>query len=184
MSHITSPTSSFCELLLQFDMDTARRLRCLGCQFCGGVLDRADYSRKYRGGSGDEVPGFDRRFSLCCRREGCRRRVAAESVRFLGRKVYLAFMVILASSTATEKSLSELARDSAVSRQTLARWLAFWRLRVPASAAWKGIQAMFVPPLALSDLPGELRRAFKCADLNSANWIFLLRCVAPLAAIT
>ena len=103
MSHIPAPASSFYTDLLQFDLDTTRRLKRHGCQTCGGALDRADYGRKYRGAVAGEVSGFDQRFSRCCRRDGCRRRLTPQSVRFLGRKVYLAFLVVLASAEASEK---------------------------------------------------------------------------------
>jgi hypothetical protein len=184
MSHIPAPASSFYTDLLQFDLDTTRRLKRHGCQTCGGALDRADYGRKYRGAVAGEVSGFDQRFSLCCRRDGCRRRLTPQSVRFLGRKVYLAFLVVLASAEASEKRLSLLAKESGISRQTLARWLAFWRLKVPVSAPWKSIKAAFMPPLALADLPGALRRVFNCTTLASDAWISLLRCIAPLGKVT
>ena len=51
--------------------------------------------RKPRGrpaGLGDE---HDWRFSFCCARDGCRTRKTPPSLRFLGRKVYLAAMVVL-----------------------------------------------------------------------------------------
>ena len=184
MSHIPGPASSFYTDLLQFDLDTTRRLQHRGCPACGGALDRADYSRKYRGDGSSEVSGFDRRFSLCCRRDGCRRRLTPDSVRFLGRKVYLGFLVVLASAMAFKQKLSKLANENGISRQTLARWLAFWRLKVPASTPWKSIKAAFMPPLDLADLPGALLHAFRCTELISETWIQLLRFVAPLGKVT
>src|SRR5262249_9500492 len=135
-------------------------------------------------GGTDAAADFDRRFSLCCRRDGCRRRLTPESVRFLGRKVYLAFLVVLASSMASERKLSELAKESGVSRQTLARGLMFWRLQVPASTLWKHLKATFVPPLALANLPGALRHVFRCTSLASDTWLPLLRFIAPLGGVT
>jgi hypothetical protein len=46
---------------------------------------------------GRAAESFDRRFSLCCGREGCRRRATPPSVRFLGRRVYVGAVVIVAS---------------------------------------------------------------------------------------
>lgn len=67
------------------------------CRWCGGPLHRSDYPRKPRGGAiavAAEV--FSRRFSLCCGREGCRRRAMPRSVRFLGRRIYVGVVVIVA----------------------------------------------------------------------------------------
>ena len=59
------------------------------------MLHSARYRRKPRGrpaGLGEE---HDWRFSFCCARDGCRTRRTPPSFRFLGRKVYLATMVVL-----------------------------------------------------------------------------------------
>ena len=69
------------------------------CRYCGGPLHRGDYPRKPRGGlSPSAAEAFGRRFSLCCGREGCRRRATPPSVRFLGRRVYVGAVVIVASA--------------------------------------------------------------------------------------
>lgn len=84
-----------CELLLEIDRDLAAAERGKGC-VCGGALHTANFPRKPRG-----VPGWlgrehVLRFSLCCAQEGCRKRVTAVSTRFLGRRVYVAVVVLLA----------------------------------------------------------------------------------------
>ena len=45
--------------------------------------------------SGKTQPEHDWRFSFCCSRDGCRKRKTPPSLRFLGRKVYVAAMVVL-----------------------------------------------------------------------------------------
>src|SRR5262249_9270810 len=68
-----------------------------GGRRCRGRLDRADYPRKVRGVPAGLEGQFSRRFSLCCSRQGCRRRLTPPSVRFLGRRVYAAVLVVVAS---------------------------------------------------------------------------------------
>jgi hypothetical protein len=74
-----------------------------GCVVCGGALHRGNFSRKTRGfGPGIDAeclagePGPDLRLSFCCEREGCRTRHTPASMRFLGRRVYAAIVVVLA----------------------------------------------------------------------------------------
>ena len=87
--------ATFHELLLVFDRDIAIAARRGRCLLCGSVVHSARYRRKPRGrpaGLGDE---HDWRFSFCCARDGCRTRKTPPSLRFLGRRVYLAAMVVL-----------------------------------------------------------------------------------------
>ena len=87
--------ATFHELLLVFDRDIAIAARRGRCPLCSSVLHSAQYRRKPRGrpaGLGEE---HDWRFSFCCARDGCRTRRTPPSLRFLGRKVYLAAIVVL-----------------------------------------------------------------------------------------
>jgi hypothetical protein len=72
-------------------------MRRAGCALCCGVLHSARYWRKPRGRACDVGPEHDRRFSFCCAVDGCRSRATPPSLRFLGRKVYLATIVVLVS---------------------------------------------------------------------------------------
>lgn len=83
MCHALLFDSILWQLRLRFDRDLAAEAREQGCR-CGGVLHRADYPRKPRGGPSDLGPDYGRRLSLCCAREGCRKRTTPPSVRFLG----------------------------------------------------------------------------------------------------
>ena len=97
---------------------------------CGGALHSASYDRKPRGcpaGLGQE---YAQRFSFCCAVDGCRKRTTPPSLRFLGRKVYLATVVTLISAMLLGTTPARLARLSIVpgiDRRTLARWRAWWR---------------------------------------------------------
>src|SRR5262245_19283304 len=88
---------SFWAFLLSIVKDLAESTRQKGCS-CGGRLHCANYPRAPRCGS-DHLPEEYRcRFSFCCYRDGCRRRMTPPSVGFLGRKVYLGAIVILISA--------------------------------------------------------------------------------------
>ena len=93
MCHALLQDLKFFRLLLRIDEELAGQTRAEGCP-CGGVLHCANYPRKPRGCPSEIVDDFDTRFSFCCNR--CRRRMTSMSVRFLGRRVYLALVVVLA----------------------------------------------------------------------------------------
>jgi len=119
----------FFTLLEQLDDEMARRVAAGGCPRCEGPLHRSDFDRKPRGGliaSAGEA--FVRRFSLCCGREGCRKRATPPSVRFLGRRVYLGAVVIVASIVALAlREAGEIRRRTGVPARTTRRWLGWWQ---------------------------------------------------------
>lgn len=104
----------FFETLLEADRELAGRARAAGCPYCGGRLDVSNYGRKPRGLAIEWEGYCCKRLSFCCRL--CRRRVTPVSVRFLGRKVYWALVLI------SEKFRSFLN----ISKKTLRRWKVFW----------------------------------------------------------
>ena len=129
-----------------------------GC-CCGGVLHSARYPRKPRGLCVMRDESGVTRLSFCCAVDGCRRRTTPPSVRFLGRKVYTGAMVILL--TALEHGLSPRRRQWLIETldiwpQTLCRWRKWWRETFSASRCWQAQRGNFMPPLALSQLPGAL----------------------------
>jgi hypothetical protein len=119
----------FFKLLVEVDEAVTRRVAAEGCPVCAGPLHRGDYDRKPRGGlialAGE---AFARRFSLCCGREGCRKRATPPSVRFFGRRVYLGAVVIVASMVALAlRSAAEIRRQTGVPARTTRRWLGWWQ---------------------------------------------------------
>jgi|GEM_PF-5753411 len=119
MYTIASHTAFF-EGLLEIDLGLARITKSAGCPACGGVLDVRNFPRKPRGVL--QLPEVNElRFSFCCRQDGCRASVTSPSVRFLGRKVYSALVVILSAMTDEWQS-----SDFEVCRQTLKRWRDYW----------------------------------------------------------
>src|SRR5208337_76824 len=115
----------FHRLLLAYDEDLARRERSGRCRRCGGVLHSARYRRKPRGlppGLGEE---YRQRFSFCCAVRECRRRKTILSLRFLGRKVYAAAILVLVSALrhgATPATRRRLQALVGASRRTVTRW--------------------------------------------------------------
>jgi hypothetical protein len=88
------------------------------------------------------------RFSFCCDRDGCRKRMTPPSVRFLGRKVYLGAVVILISAMRqgpTPRRVHVLSTLFGVDRATVARWQAFWRDYIPQTPFWKLARGRVVP---------------------------------------
>jgi len=119
----------FFEGLSAIDLAIVARAAEAGCGFCGGPLHRGDYPRKPRGGLvAPASEGLVRRFSLCCGREGCRKRATPPSMRFLGRRVYVGAAVIAASVLALAiATASGARRATGIPARTVRRWLRWWR---------------------------------------------------------
>ena len=169
--------------LVDVDEGTCRRVAAAGCALCGGPLHRSDYPRKPRGGLlavGGEA--FSRRLSLCCGREGCRRRATPPSVRFLGRRVYLGVAVILAGMASRARATAgAVKRTTGIPARTVARWRSWWRTRFPESRLMQAERGRFLPPVVVEELPASLVERFDRAggDLVEAV-VRTLGFVAPL----
>jgi hypothetical protein len=119
----------FFALVLKADEALMRQVAAEGCPRCDGPLHRSDYDRKPRGALiAPAGEAFVRRFSLCCGREGCRKRATPPSVRFLGRRVYLGAVVLVASMVAlTLRAAVEIRPRTGVPARTVQRWLGWWQ---------------------------------------------------------
>ena len=173
---------SLWSFLLSIDQDLAECTRQKACS-CGGRLHCANYPRAPRGGPGDLPEEYNRRFSFCCDRDGCRKRVTPPSVRFLGRKVYLGAVVILTSAMRqgpTPRRVRDLSRLFGVDRATIARWQAFWRDHVPRTPFWKVARGRLVPVVEIAALPQSLRQAFCRTDDPCQGWVRLLRFLSTI----
>ncbi len=146
--------------LLAIDRELTEQARTAGCPRCEGRLHGASYPRKPRGGPRRLREGVHaRRLSLCC--ACCRRRVTPPSVRFLGRRVYYAVVVVLACvRTLTPARLGELRALLGVDRRTLRRWRRWWRETLVRLPWWRVARARFVPPLEQRRLPSALLERF------------------------
>lgn len=181
-SHELGVDVQFLQVLYELDEAVAERVRAEGCRHCAGRLDRADYARKPRGGG--LVPGAEawtKRLSLCCAREGCRKRATPPSVRFLGRRVYAEVVVILASVVAlvTERARA-LRAATGVPVRTVRRWRAWWRTTFVMSAVWDECRARMVPAPVELLLPTSLLAQFK----PSRALLDLSRLLAPITTTT
>ena len=139
----------FLLLLLHVDQDFAQQAHAWACP-CGGKLHRADYPRKPRDCPLDARAVHCTRLSFCC--ATCRKRVTPQSVRFFGRRVYLALTVVLVSAT--------LGVEFGVTRHTLATWRHWWVQQFPCTDLWRVGCAQFMPPLPEAALPGRLDQRF------------------------
>lgn len=158
MCHSFLSDTRFYQLLFRIDQTIAEEEQRAGC-CCGGVLHSARYPRKPRGLRSVLDESYDYRLSFCCAADGCRRRRTPPSVRFLGRKVYLGVIVVLATALhhgLTEKRRQSLIEVLDIAPQTLSRWRQFWRETFPESRCWRAEKGCFIPPVEVIHLPGAL----------------------------
>jgi len=168
-------------VLAEIDEVSAEKVKMGGCGSCGGPLDRADYDRKPRGDLGEAAGAYARRRSFCCRRDGCRRRATPPSVRFLGRKVYVAVLVVLASIVGRERQLvgrGAARRVENVPTRTVRRWLDWWTIGFALSAFWEEAKGFFATPVDEASLPGSLLERFDGTKDDALAR--LLRLIAPV----
>lgn len=152
-----------------------------GCPACGGPLHRSDYERKPRGAlvapAGER---FVRRFSLCCGSEGCRKRATPPSLRFLGRRVYLGVVVILASLVAQALGVaSAIRRATGVPPRTVRRWLSWWRGPFIGTEVFVVLRARLVG-IAVDELPASIVERLDGSRSQQARQVMEL--LGPLTA--
>ena len=157
MQKITAPPCSiqgnaaFFQELLQLDFNLFVATKAKPCPRCGGPLDTSHFPRKLRDADEEQ-----QRFSLCCRNEGCRKRITPPSLRFFGRKVYSAWVVILVLDFCEALGL-----DRVISRQTIARYRQFWQERLAESHLFMRWARGELPPGTTAiDRPGPLLHLF------------------------
>lgn len=174
--------ANFWSFLFSIDEELAKACKEEG-RPCGGTLHCANYPRKPRGAPIKLPPEYRFRFSFCCDREGCRKRKTPPSVRFLGRKVYLAAVVILVSAMRQgphPQRIRELTNRFGVDRQTIDRWRIFWNELFPHTKFWQVQRGRLVPICQISALPLSLLQAFVQQGKERLGWGNLLRFLAPL----
>jgi len=167
----------FFQLLFSIDVDLADKTRAEKCA-CGGGFYCADYPRKPRGCPPSARHLFASRFSFCCRL--CRKRTTAVSVRFLGRRVYLAVILALMPARRAKVNAGErqLRETLAVPARTLSRWRAWWIQIFPITPLWQAQCARFMPPVETTQLPPSLLVRFVGSATDSI--VHILRFLTPL----
>lgn len=180
MCHAVLQDRNFYLLLERADKERAAEVQAAGCR-CGGRLHSARYPRKPRGEPcwRDEVV---RRHSFCCAQ--CRRRSTPMSVRFLGRRVYWAALVVLATALAhgvSERRLTQLKGLLGVPARTVLRWRDWWRTQFVVTPLWIAQRGRFVPPPDVATLPASLLERFSAPD-EPSRLFAALQFIAPLSA--
>ena len=167
---------SFFRFLSQVDAELASETRGEGCQHCSGRLHVADFPRKPRGCPAAVVEEYSRRLSFTC--GGCDLRATPPSVRFLGRRVYVA-VVLMLNSPPDSASAAQLGRLVGVSRRTVSRWRRWWTQEFPRTRLWRSVRSRFMPPISLAQLPQSLLDRFysRTPKLRLAQ---ALRLLSPL----
>jgi hypothetical protein len=181
MVHGYGANAKWFATLAEIDEISAQSVKEGGCTDCGGPLDRADYERKPRGDLGDAAGAFTRRRSFCCRREGCRHRATPPSVRFLGRKVYAAVIVVVASVVGRTQVLVGRGAPRQVEHvpvRTVRRWLDWWSVAFALTRFWKEAKGFFAMPVDEAMLPGSLLA--RLGAPNATTLTRLLRLIAPI----
>lgn len=119
------------------------------------------------------------RLSFCC--AACRTRSTPLSVRFLGRRVYLALAVVLVSASRTAATATgvHLGAELGIGRQTLARWQAWWTEQFPLTPLWRATCARFMPSADVAGFPLTLLERFTGSPENS-----LMRLLVFLSPVT
>jgi len=181
LSHALFGDAKLYVALFEFDRDLRDARQAQGCQ-CGGPLHVANYPRKPRGGPRNLPAGYEQRLSLCCARDGCRCRATPLSVRFLGRRVYLAAVFVLA--TAMRHGLSptrvtELQALIGVTRRTLERWRKWWLEIFSTTPLWKATKGRLAEPVTEARLPASLLERFD--GTPSQQLIAMLKLLSPMS---
>lgn len=188
--HLGRLAAEFFSRLAQLDEAIAAEVAARRCRHCDGPLHRGNYRRKPRGaliaGAGE---AFSLRHSLCCGRRGCRKRALPPSLRFLGRRVYLEAVVVLASVLAqTLGAIGAATAASGVPWRTLRRWGTWWRDVFPRLPMWADLRARFVPPppdesalprSLLGRLGGSLTSSTEPSPGLGEAMVKTARCLAP-----
>jgi len=170
-------------LLLRIDEDLANHVKQGKCPVCGGPLHYSNYPRKPRGGP-DNIPDECLvMLSLCCGREECRKRARPASCRFMGRKVYWHGIILLVMALKQQRpegpSINKLMKMFEIgSRNTILKWLQYYRDIFPTSPQWQRIRGQIVASIRDSELPGELLNYFfrqsKTKDIGLVSCLKLL----------
>jgi len=142
----------------KIDAQLAAEPRQRRCPGCAGPLHVADFPRKPRGCPASVRQEYSRRPSFTCGR--CDARTTPAWVRFLGRRVYVAVMLMLASPPAGG-SARALAHLMSVPVRTVSRWRRWWKEDFQRTAFWQSVRERFVPPVPAEALPRNLLARFR-----------------------
>lgn len=177
MCHALLQDPAFFLFLQRIDEEFAADTRRGRCPRCAGALHSADYPRKPRGCPASVVERYSSRYSFTCGH--CEKRATPASVRFLGRRVYLAVVLMLVSPRggAQGRALRELLM---ISERTLDRWRTWWTHDFSRTPFWQSMCERMSVPVEIARLPQSLLERFD-ADTETDRTMQLLRFVSPLS---
>jgi hypothetical protein len=124
---------------------------------------------------------YSERLSLCCARDTCRTRTTTPSLRFIGRRVYVAVTMLLISvmvDGGTSEQLSQLC-EYGVDRRTVGRWREWWRATFTQTRFWQAKRSAFAPPVDEGRLPASMFERFLGWPLR--RLVNLLRFLTPIS---
>jgi hypothetical protein len=169
---------AFFRLLTRIDTEFAAKTRQDRCPQCAGPLHVADFPRKPRGCPPSVREEYSWRLSFTC--GWCDARSTPASVRFLGRRVYVAVALVLACPAASSAA-GALAQQLSVPARTVRRWRSWWQKDFQRTVFWQSVRERFVPQVAAEALPQSLLARFQGSSCNE-RLVQLLCFVCPLSA--
>jgi hypothetical protein len=111
---------------------------------------------------------------------GCRRRSTPPSLRFLGRRVYLEAVVLIASIFGLGDSpAKQLRRRTGVPARTVRRWLSWWQTTFVSTSIFIALQARTVGKVSIAQLPLSMLELFE-RNSPEATLQVTSRYLAPL----
>lgn len=105
-------------------------------------------------------------------------------MRFLGRRVYVAAIMVVVSATRASAGTAAAMRQLdalGVPPSTIVRWRQWWTTEFVSSPFWALGQAMFVPPVDAGQAPASLLERFT-ATQPPEPLMCLLRWLSPLTS--
>ena len=170
--------------LHQIDLDLAQQCRLSGCDHCGGPLHQANYPRQPWGAPKNTPDEQKIRQSLCCGREGCRKRKLPPSCLYLGRKKYWSGIIVVVMALRENRfsdAAAKVMRMFGISYKTILRWRTWFRDVFPNSAQWKTIRGAISATVDDRRLPADLLDYF--VQTKGSDEKGLIGCLQILAAV-
>jgi hypothetical protein len=100
-------------------------------------------------------------------------------VRFAGRRVYLAVVLMLTSPSGSSSGQT-LCDLLSVPMRTLQRWRMWWRVDFALTPFWQSVRERFMPPVLIERLPHSLLERFDAGEMTE-RMAQALRFIAPLS---
>ena len=103
-------------------------------------------------------------------------------MRFLGRKVYVGAVVVLATALQhgpSKKSVTALSTLLGITRRTLVRWRRWWSTAFTTSRFWTSLCGRFVPAVDEAAMPASILSRMLATD-DAERLVALLRVLAPV----